>query len=1777
MNRIYFFGATLLLFVCCWLTAAGQEFVMPASGTQTITTCSGTIYDPGGEGNYPDNCDGGLIILPAMEGCQVNLSGWYQTENFFDGFDVYDGTSPDGPYLGSYSGTGTCNITSRSGTLFIFFYSDESSAFDGFELVATCVGSCDCGGYPMGVSPIIGNQTVTILWDAGSGVSTYFVEYGPHGFTTGQGTRISTSDTSCTFNNLTNGTEYDFYVWFDCGNDNQITTEIPSVVSAMPENHFIIPVTGSTTISACNVQLFDNGGPDGNYAIGSVGYAIIYPDDSTCVVRIEGDANLEANCDYIYVYDGVGLNARLLGQFTGNDHVDITSTTGPLTVQLTSDYWESGNHSGFVLQISCTRGCNCGGTHPLNVTPQIGPNGMIVSWSPAFDPTIHSYIIEYGPTGFEPGTGTTLIVHDTACEIMGLSTYDTYDCYIWSDCGDDGIVTDEDPAFISFCMPDAIACIDFTDWSNPAITGTYGTYDNPYDSVGIIDHGYTAATSRHTILYRREYDPRTGNALMTIPPCEPYAVRLGNWQAGSEAESIAYDWLVDTTEADILLLKYAAVLENPLHDPFVQPRFDFEILDENDNLIDPECGYASFIANIDLGWNEYHANDAIILWKDWTQVGFDVSAYHGQTVKIRLTTYDCNMGAHYGYAYFTLNCQRKTITASMCGETAINTFKAPLGFNYSWYYADDPENIISTDQEVTVNTNVQRDLYCHVSSIGNPNCGFDLHAPFGSRYPVADFTFEADSCGLTCKFHNASTVIYDGESPGTENEPCETAHWDFGDGTTSIAYNPTHTFPGPGTCWVTLISGISNDACQDTFRVQLAVHDNCNIIYPDNVEDVDCTIDAIEQPWDAQVLHSVNDIHCYFVPLVGDIDGDGSTEIVAGKATSNDYNVTTIGIYRGSDLQQIGTITTPQPVHAGYGGPMGLVRYPDGNGGWQGAVVLLCYDDKLRSYDIHGQLLATSDVNAPCTGAISVADFNYDGWPEIYIGNAIYDAATLRRLCAGPPNGNKGLSWRCDNNQRGPMAMSFAANVMGDNFPELICGNTIYSVHIVSRTDVAQNNVNLLETITLPNSIPQDGNVAVADFNRDGQLDVLVTIDPTPNTILDTSYFYAYDPVTREILFAHRHYARTVGFPFVGDIDGDGFLEFVYLDYQSSVTNSRITAMQYRPGTGLQMQWQATHTDESGQTSMTLFDFNQDGIMEIVYRDQDRLRIINGSGRSHHTGNDTIPFYDLYSINMTAGTWKEYPVVADVNNDGHAEIVTCGRMTTGLGFVGGQLVVVGGAHPWAPARKVWNQYLYNVTNINENLTVPMPLFNNATVFTDPNNVVRRPFNNFLQQATTIDHYGRPFLAVPDATANSLDLQIVEDSVFITISYCNTGDNTLTAPYPVTIFANTYNGDIVATSTVNENLPADSCTQAAISLPINTLCDILDLDSLVAAINCAGTGIAQNGGLQLECDTTNNTVVTAVSNQRDTTFITDTICETYLWYDETLVQSGEYFHNNPDCSVISLNLTVNNGTHIVTIASACESYTWSEGAGDTYTESGTYILEYTNAVGCPSADTLHLTVYSTAAELVETTVCKSDLPYHWNGVTFIEDGTQTAVLQTSHGCDSVITMTLNSVDNNIEVTLLTEDPCGEFEAELLAESDMTNFIWSTGETTPQITVYQSGTYYVTVSDGICGATGHITVPACDCKLYLPNAITPTQENGINDYFFIPQHSHRQINTFEIIIYNRWGEMVFRSEDKNFRWHGDSNGKIMANTTYTYVIRWTNNNGKECMTKGIITVL
>lgn len=89
------------------------------------------------------------------------------------------------------------------------------------------------------------------------------------------------------------------------------------------------------------------------------------------------------------------------------------------------------------------------------------------------------------------------------------------------------------------------------------------------------------------------------------------------------------------------------------------------------------------------------------------------------------------------------------------------------------------------------------------------------------------------------------------------------------------------------------------------------------------------------------------------------------------------------------------------------------------------------------------------------------------------------------------------------------------------------------------------------------------------------------------------------------------------------------------------------------------------------------------------------------------------------------------------------------------------------------------------------------------------------------------------------------------------------------------------------------------------------------------------------------------------------------------------------------------------------------------------------------------------------------------------------------------------------------------------------------------------------------------------------LYIPNAFTPNND-GINDVF---QVIGDQLLRYEIIIFNRWGEMVFQSEDVQEAWIGNYQGSdyYVPNGTYTYVAKIKGIN-KDAMEKiGTITVL
>lgn len=128
----------------------------------------------------------------------------------------------------------------------------------------------------------------------------------------------------------------------------------------------------------------------------------------------------------------------------------------------------------------------------------------------------------------------------------------------------------------------------------------------------------------------------------------------------------------------------------------------------------------------------------------------------------------------------------------------------------------------------------------------------------------------------------------------------------------------------------------------------------------------------------------------------------------------------------------------------------------------------------------------------------------------------------------------------------------------------------------------------------------------------------------------------------------------------------------------------------------------ATEDDSSRVTGSSVFDFNGDGAAEVIYNDECRFRVYDGL-----TG-------EVYFREPSESRTRiEYPIVADVDNDGNAEIVFA--TTTESGFCSENLdaqynagiEVWGDANDlWVSARRVWNEHAYHVTNVTESGSIP---------------------------------------------------------------------------------------------------------------------------------------------------------------------------------------------------------------------------------------------------------------------------------------------------------------------------------------------------------------------------------------------------------------------------------------------------------------------------------------
>ena len=603
---------------------------------------------------------------------------------------------------------------------------------------------------------------------------------------------------------------------------------------------------------------------------------------------------------------------------------------------------------------------------------------------------------------------------------------------------------------------------------------------------------------------------------------------------------------------------------------------------------------------------------------------------------------------------------------------------------------------------------------------------------------------------------------------------------------------------------------------------------------PDNMDSVGCVISPEPQPWGiVQGRTSEFRSHMYAQPLVGDIDNDGRSEVVTAGYQESPRNSSSVVIY-DEQLHHLTTINTPQmQVYGGY--PIAIA---DADRDGFGEIFIHAENGYLYCYRYNGT--SSTNVwtsNTPTTSELRsailiIADINGDGHPVVCALNKIYNAVTGVELLTLPEVIGKSNLYNT-----GLATMPVFADYDNDGVLELAGGNKVYKLHINDYNSSNGNYAELWKTIS-GNGVG-DGVTSTADIDLDGYLDVVV---------VKNSYMYAWEPYTgpgsNPILISSCHYPANISGSraLVADVNNDGYPEILF-SYASGMTGYR-----YNSATqSLQQMWQQNTSDESGATTMTAFDFNLDGNVEVVYRDQSHMRIIDGT-----TGMNRTQF------SCMAPTASEYPVVVDLDRDGQAEIITSHNTYEIDHSFKSQLMVFNAPTntTWAPARYVWNQHAYNTVNVNNNLTIPTANFNPATSFTDPDNIVRRPFNNFLQQATTLDQYGRPFAQLMNlAITGEPSVEFQSEVVVVEMEVCNTGGASFEPPMYVTVY--TDSGQVVQTVEFSTVLQPGDCENITLLISQTLLEQFDNPYPLRVAINDRGEGTAQYGGLQVECDTSDN--------------------------------------------------------------------------------------------------------------------------------------------------------------------------------------------------------------------------------------------------------------------------------------------------------------------------------
>ena len=494
-------------------------------------------------------------------------------------------------------------------------------------------------------------------------------------------------------------------------------------------------------------------------------------------------------------------------------------------------------------------------------------------------------------------------------------------------------------------------------------------------------------------------------------------------------------------------------------------------------------------------------------------------------------------------------------------------------------------------------------------------------------------------------------------------------------------------------------------------------------VIPDPDEELTCLPVCEYMPetsFEPELKFQVPDLHVMMSPIVTQLDDDDCSgvvderdipEIVFASFFDNDYNnngtLHAWSIVEGQLVQKWSVNPQGPQLHPGVEIAAGDV------GGMPGSEIFACTNTgQVRAFNPDGTDLWTSAYAGGCIMP-SIADLDHDGAPEIVVRGGVLDAAT------GATEATFGIT----------QITVQAIDIDMDGNLEIAGPQAVYEADgtLLGMTGVTGNWT------------------AAADLNGDFRPEIAVAEFQThrmhiyhwdgQQLVLDRQNLDINGPLSPALCPLNSSgNTRGGGPPTIADFNGDGTPDVAIAGGVGYAVLDGTKVMDPMVADVDAFLWiSQTHDCSSAQTGSSVFDFDGDGSAEVVYSDENFLRIYRGT-------DGTV----LWQTCNTTGTLRELPVVADVDNDGHADIVvvsndyssiTCpedNSKQTGVRVFGDQQGL------WVRTRRIWNQHHYHVTNIEEDGSVPTQ---------EMANWLAEGLNNFRQNVQPEGEFSAPDLVV----------------------------------------------------------------------------------------------------------------------------------------------------------------------------------------------------------------------------------------------------------------------------------------------------------------------------------------------------------------------------------------------------------------------------------------------